>query len=309
VIPPTVIAHADWGTHPRKRQLAVARLDAGHYRVMSLAPARDALFGALRDSAAPGQALVGFDFPIGFPRAYADAAGITSFTDFLGAMGSPPWDSFTSVAWNAADVSLHRPFYPHRPGGTKRAHLYQALGLTGDELRRVCEKRDAEILFWTLGSKQVGKGALAGWALLAAARHAPPGIALWPFDGGLDILLNGSSRVAVTETYPREYYQHFLRLDVGQGRWSKRQRDDRLKRIPALLAWAESLRVSWDPPLLRRVEAGLSAGPNGEDEFDAVVGLLGMIAVITGTIPTGEPRHNPAIPAVEGWILGRPAPP
>jgi hypothetical protein len=65
--------------------------------------------------------------------------------------------------------------------------------------------------------------------------------------------------------------------------------------------------VSWDPGIRRRVQDGLSPGPDGEDEFDAVIGLLGMIAVITGVIPSGEPGDDPAVTSIEGWILGRPA--
>jgi hypothetical protein len=54
-----------------------------------------------------------------------------------------------------------------------------------------------------------------------------------------------------------------------------------------------------------RVEEGFSDGKNGEDEFDSVVGLLAMIGVVTGTIPTGEPQDHLAISTTEGWILGR----
>lgn len=339
MILPAAIAHADWGTDPRKRQLALARLAAdcgadgsapagSRYRVTSLASApagpltgrpaatiRPAgpsvpaapggLFHAMRETASPGQALVGFDFPIGLPLAYAAAADITSFTDFLSRLGKPPWEEFASVARCAAEISLRRPFYPKAPGGTKREHLSLALRLTSKQLRRCCEKTDAEILFWTLGPSQVGKGALLGWQLLAAARRAEPGIAIWPFDGVLADLLDGTGRVVVAETYPREFYQHFRPREGLPGRWSKRRRDDRLKRIPGLLTWAASLGVSWDPAVLARVEAGFSAGSNGEDEFDAVVGLLGMIGVVTGAFPTGEPRDHPPIAAVEGWILGR----
>jgi hypothetical protein len=49
--------------------------------------------------------------------AYAAAAEITSFTDFLGRFGSPPWEGFASVARCAAEISLRRPFYPKAPGG------------------------------------------------------------------------------------------------------------------------------------------------------------------------------------------------
>jgi hypothetical protein len=314
---PAVVAHADWGVDRRKRQVAMARLvcdGARHspqYLVTSLAPAPEGLapegglFHGLWEAAVPGQAMIGFDFPIGLPRAYAAAAGISSFPQFLDVLGSPPWEEFDVVARWPGEITLHRPFYPAVPGGTKREHLYHALGLTAPELRRVCDATDAETLFWTLGGKQVGKGALAGWRLLVAARRQGPGIALWPFSGPLPRLLDGSSRIVVTETYPREYYRHFRPPGTRRPRWSKRRRQDRLTWIPGLLRWAESLDVTWDAGILRRVEEGFSAGKNGEDEFDSVIGLLALIGVVAGTIPAGEPHDQPAIATTEGWILGR----
>jgi len=316
---PAVIAHADWGITPRKRQLAMARLTTRRagYRVVSVAPApagqppQGDLFRYLSAAAEPGQAMAGFDFPIGLPLAYAKAAGISSFPDFLAAVGSPsspssPWREFATVAAHRDEITLHRPFYPDKPGGTERNHLYHALGLTAGQLRRRCEGTDAEILFWTLGGKQVGKGALAGWHLLAAARHREPGIALWPFDGPLPGLLAAGGRTVVAETYPREFYQYVRPPAAGPARWSKRRQADRRSWAKTLLRWAESLAVSWHPGVRTRVEEGFSAGPNGEDEFDAVVGLLGMIAVVTGTIPPGEPA-GAEITTTEGWILGRPS--
>jgi hypothetical protein len=317
MIAPAVVAHADWGTDLRKRQVATARLLTGtadpcpRYHVTSLAPAPDArkpdgdLFEELEAAAAPGQAMVGFDFPIGLPRAYAKAAGIPSFPEFLDEVGSPPWDEFGVVARHRGEITLRRPFYPYAPGGARREHLHLALGLTAQQLRRRCEGKDAETLFWTLGGKQVGKGAIAGWQLLAAAGDRDPGIALWPFSGPMPALLDGGRRIVVAETYPREYYRHVGVPRVRGARWSKRRRPDRLTLVPGLLGRAASLGVTWHRGLLRRAEEGFSDGVNGEDEFDAVVGLLAMIGVITGAVPSGEPRDDPAISTLEGWILGR----
>jgi hypothetical protein len=109
----------------------------------------------------------------------------------------------------------------------------------------------------------------------------------------------------VAETYPREYYQYLRQPGVAVARWSKRRQADRLAWMPGLLRWADSLGVTWQADVLSRVRSGFSAQADGEDEFDAVIGLLGMIAVVTGVIPAGEPGDDPAIAAVEGWILGR----
>lgn len=311
---PTIVAHADWGLRPRKRQMAVAELEGdsgGHppaYTVTSLEPVADVKFlAALHRAAAPYQAMIGFDYPIGLPRAYARAAQISSFRGFLtDRLGLPPWVGFGDVARTAEEVSLHRPFYPDVPGGAKRDDLYKGLRLSARQLRRECERDDAEILFWTLGGKQVGKGALAGSQLLREElRTHELGIAIWPFDGPLESLLDGASRLIVAETYPREYYRSVKPKGTTTSGWSKRRRKDRLTWIPTLLSRATQLGVSWNETLLRRVEHGLSEGPNGEDEFDAIVGLLGMLAVITGATPSGEPEDDD-VTSVEGWILGRP---
>jgi hypothetical protein len=287
--------------------------EAARYVVTSLAPAPDSggsggdVLQRLAAAAGPGQAMVGFDFPIGLPRAYAIAAGISSFPGFLDVLGSPPWQEFSLVASQASEIALSRPFYPAVPGGTRREHLYRALGLTAAELRRRCEGSDAETLFWTLGGKQVGKAALHGWQLLSAARQRQPPVALWPFDGPLPALLDGRCGVVAAEAYPREYYRHLG--PAARSRWSKRRQDDRLAWVPGILAWARALAVGWHTGVRRRVEDGLSPGPDGEDEFDAVIGLLGVIAVVTGVIPSGEPYGDPAIATTEGWILGRQAGP
>jgi hypothetical protein len=309
---PAVVAHADWGCDPRKRQVAIATLMPGaaaagpRYLVESLAAAPDGgegLFGALTARNLPGAVLVGFDFSIGLPRAYAAATGAESFRDFLGMIGSAPWDQFELAAEQPGEITLHRPFYPQRPGGARREHLYAGLGLSAHELRRRCDGKDAETVFWTLGGKQPGKASLHGWRLLRRASQTGADIALWPFDGSLPALLGGPAHVIVAEAYPREFYRY-----IGappRGRWSKRRRGDRLECVAALLAWASTLDVGWDAGVRQRLIAGFSAGVTGEDEFDAVVGMLGMISVVTGRVPPGVPDDDPAVLSTEGWILGR----
>lgn len=314
---PAIVAHADWGCDPRKRQVAVAELAGGsrrwpRYEVVSLGPAPSGepdLFDALGSSGGAGRALVGFDFTIGLPRDYAAAVGVTSFPAFLDLIGSKPWQELDDVAERAGQISLHRPFYPRRPGGTSRADLYDGLGLSARQLRRRGDGSDAETLFWTLGPKQAGKASLDGWRLLRSARDRGVDIALWPFDGSLFSLLAAPAVPAagfvVVEAYPREFYRY-----IGappNGRWSKRRRDDRLMCVPRLLDWAESLGVGWPASLRRRVGAGFSGGPAGEDEFDCVVGMLGLIGVVTGAIPVGLPADDLAVITTEGWILGRAA--
>ena len=52
---------------------------------------------------------------------------------------------------------------------------------------------------------------------------------------------------------------------------------------------------------------GFGGGADGEDRFDAVVGLWGMLDVALGNRAPGEPDDKTTW--VEGWILGQPAAP
>jgi hypothetical protein len=310
VVLPGLIAHADWGTDPKKRQVALAeRHPDGGYHVLSIAQADpmavqagDLRMGLTGSPGSDGLLLAGFDFPIGLPRAYAERAGVTYFPDFLPEIGHGEWEQFAQVAETAAEVSLHRPFYPARPGGTAQAHLYDGLGLTRQQLRRRCDGTDAETTFWTLGGKQVGKAALSGWRFLADA--PVEAVRYWPFYGALETIFEEDpTGVVVAETYPRQFYRYFR--DGAEGRGSKRKQQDRLKWMPRLLDWASSLAVTWRDEIHARVVAGFSNDADGEDEFDAVVGLLGMIAVVTGVLASGEPSDDEAVVNIEGWILGR----
>jgi hypothetical protein len=172
-----------------------------------------------------GCALVGFDFPIGVPERYANAAGIEMFKSFLLELGTGAWADFFAVCRIAAEISIYRAFYPFRPGGTQQAHVLKALGLQHiDDLRRQCERkqngrRAACALLWTLGANQVGKGAIVGWRdVLAPALRYDKYVALWPFDGQLDGLLQ-PGKIVVAETYPAECYGWFFSEPlIGKGK-------------------------------------------------------------------------------------------
>jgi hypothetical protein len=75
------------------------------------------------------------------------APGITSFPNFLPQIGHGSWAQFTNVASTPPEVSISRPFYPARPGGTLQSHLYDGLGLTRQQIRRRCDGSDAEAMF------------------------------------------------------------------------------------------------------------------------------------------------------------------
>ena len=187
----------------------------------------------------------------------------------------------------------------------RQSHLIDGLGVSMDDLRRRCERRQparsaACALFWTLGGNQVGKGALAGWRML---QEEPSGsIRIWPFVGELERLF-GDGKTVVVETDPTEFYGHLGLPRVVR----KRKQGSRLGVALQLLQAADRFDVRLHPELHHQVMSGCGPAAAGEDAFDAVVGLLGMINVISGVRPPGEPRDDVPVILVEGWILGQDA--
>ena len=59
---------------------------------------------------------------------------------------------------------------------------------------------------------------------------------------------------------------------------------------------------------LREVDAAIGEGFGfsevGEDQFDSVVGLLGMLAVVQGIRADGAPKDE-VVKTTEGWIFGQ----
>ena len=301
------ICHADWGTAANKRWFARATLGAGG-RYTAHAPAlirdhADLIPSICRQIHDGGCALIGFDFPIGIPASYARLAGVRAFKPFLRELGKGKWGDFYSVATVRSDISVRRPFYPFSPGGKRQAYLLKALGLNEiDDLRRECEKkqpgrRAACFLFWTLGANQVGKGAIVGWRdVVAPALNNGKDVLLWPFDGDLSNSLQ-PGKIVIVETYPAECYGWFLTEPLrGKGKQEVRRAVG-----SHLTKWAASLDLGLEPALHGMIENGF---PEGDDAFDAVVGLIGMIEVVTGKRKPGEPSED-RIQNLEGWILGQ----
>jgi hypothetical protein len=283
------------------------------------------MLAGLRAEAGPdGCILAGFDFPIGLPLVYARQAGIQDFKGFLAELDQiGAWSSFFDVAELPEQISTGRPFYPLRPGRARQQHLLSGLEAENlDALRRLCERarpgrRAAAPLFWTIGAQQVGKAALSGWkevlvpALVsrnneASGQPAPAGPAIWPFSGRLDeLLLPG--QVVIAECYPAEFYTHLgiafspRRAGVKSG---KRIQAERAANAAALMLLAGRLQVDMDPELQRQLIDGFGSKADGEDRFDATVGLLGMINIVRGRWPVGEP-DGANIRRIEGWILGQ----
>ncbi len=313
---PSLIAHADWGTNPRKRWQAVASRTAdGRYHVTAAEPVGDTAtwLDRLRQRADPGGSiLLGLDLPLGVPLAWAQRAGVADFAALLPQLGRDDWVDLYRPAVRPDEISLHRPFYPYRPGGTRHQHLLDGLGLNNkDELYRVCDRGHAgrgraAPLFWTLGAKAVGKAAITAWRdVLGPALRERKDVVLWPFAGTLDELLQ-DGLIVVAETYPAEFYSHFaLSFPPGpDGKRGKRVQASRAATAPALLDWVAANPVSLDAGLRDLLLDGFGPEKAGEDPFDATVGLLGMLNVVLGGRPSLEPADDD-IRQIEGWILGQ----
>jgi hypothetical protein len=73
---------------------------------------------------------------------------------------------------------------------------------------------------------------------------------------------------------------------------------------PALRAAMAALRVEPDAALAADIAEGFGARPDGEDRFDSLIGLLGVIAVLEEAQPDHIP-DDPWIRRWEGWVLGQ----
>ena len=310
---PSLVAHADWSKDPRKRWCATAvRAPDRRYRAESAEPVGDlgTYFDRLRQRAGGGSVLAGFDFPIGLPRRYAANAGLSDFRSALAGFGHGRWRDFYQPAETKAAITITRPFYPGRLGGTKRADLVEKLGARQfDDLLRRCDRapgrRAAAAMFWLVGGNQVGKAAITGWRdLITPAVERDPALSLWPFDGRLAVLL-ARPGVVIAETYPGEAYGH-LDLTIRKPDRSKRRQADRMADRHALRNWARTNHVLLADRLQASIDSGFGADAAGEDCFDAVVGLFGMLDVVLGNRPAGEPEDD--VTKIEGWILGQQAP-
>jgi hypothetical protein len=308
--PPEVVVAADWSKDSKKRWMVRSELQSGgSYLVFPPEPVGEInhLLSRLRESVGKdGHVLIGFDFPVGLPREFASRANLTTFREALKRFGNGDWKAF----YNISDApSIYQPFYPlpKKPGekGFNKTKLAKALGVEShDMLLRKCDRsaerrRDAECLFFTLGGRQVGAGAVIGWQHVL--QPALEEIHLWPFDGPLDALLHKPG-LTVAEIYPGEAYSHLgIRIGAGAG-LTKTSREDRQSVASALLDVETHRDIRLSEPAKSWVNWGFLA----EDDFDAMVGMLSMLLVITGNRSYDIPDDE-GVRSVEGWIFGQAA--
>jgi hypothetical protein len=295
------LVHSDWSVAPHKRWTAIAERSPNGWFIASLAqtpsPAEflDLLF-------ARPNTLAGFDFPIGLPSISLDRLGV-GFCDLLAMPATYGAQRFFTPAETLFDVSPAQPFYGRHPPGGRQADLLQRLECAGfDDLLRACERATAsrsraESVFWTVGAKQVGKAALSGWRdVLIPARGR--GARLWPFDGRLSSL--ACHALTLAETYPAEAYRH-----LGMNRTvKKRTQAGRQAAGAVMLGWASRHDVSIAAAIRQLIHSGFGEREDGEDAFDAITGLCGMIEVADGR-RAEAPDALWSSPPREGWILGQ----
>ncbi|MGO7643790.1 DUF429 domain-containing protein [Rhizobium ruizarguesonis] len=303
-----VIAHCDWSIDRKKRWMCVAVRQATKWILSAPEPVGETkdLIPRLRSRAETDAALLmGFDFPIGLPAAYGKSLGLADFRSALEAFGVGRFARWFDVAEHRHDIAIDRPFYPMRPGGTQRRYLFDALAVeSGRDLLRRCERAtadrgDACMLFWTLGGNQVGKASITGWREIIVPNL--PDLALWPFDGKLRQLTQPGVTV-VAETYPGDVYGQ-----LGIPRrpvWSKRLQAGRRRAGDHLLRWLVSHPHIDGAALEAMITDGFGIDKTGEDRFDAVVGLLGMLDVVEGRRAEGSPDDDD-VTIWEGWIFGQ----
>jgi hypothetical protein len=302
-----IAAHADWSLDARKRWVCIARRQGRQWLASAPRLVGDPATLAAHLIAEGGTAALGLDLPLGVPRGFAALRPEQGFPTFLaGLVGNT---DFFAVSPTLETVSPARPFYPTRgiKGMTRLAHA-AALGLPDAAgLSRLCDRATAERpagapVFWTLGANQSGKAAISAWRdWLAPALAAGAPFRLWPFAGALHELLR-PGQLAIAEVYPAEALRHLGLKLAG----SKRAEAPRRAIAPALRDAMAALNVSPDAALTHAITSGFGTDPAGEDRFDSLIGLLGLIGVIDGKRPDFIPP-DPMIRAWEGWVLGQTA--
>ena len=303
---PQLIIAVDWSKNDDKRWMVRAELlENERYLVSAPEPVGQphTLFSRIMAQVAADSAvLIGFDFPIGLPSDYARKTGLSDFRTAVAQFGIGEWSDFYEIT---DTPTLRQPFSPRpKRKGEKGDYLKQLLAALGykhkSELLRICDRRtktrsDAECLFFTCGGKQVGAGAIVGWRDMIAPALGE--IRIWPFDGDLSYLISGPG-ITVAEIYPGEAYSH---LNIRKGlRFSKRNREHRQDVCQPLLKAFGSGPIR----LSHAAQSWIEWGFLDEDDFDAMVGLLSMLLVVTGKRVGNAPKDE-KVQKIEGWMLGQ----
>ena len=275
----------DWSGARGRRYagIAVAECAAGDGPPRLVEPpagwwSRSAVFDWLRGALERGPALVGIDCAFSLPFAVAGRY----FPDPAGATAFDLWDRVEEVAGDEPDFAGGA-FAEHPDYG---ADFWRA-GMQPDWYKdphrmaeRVCRADSygsPQSPYKLIGSKQVGKGALAGMRMLRALRNAAPDrVAVWPFDG------LPSGRTVFCEIYPRLFLKR-----AGFGLRKIRDARD----VDAALAFLGSA-----PARL--------PGAVTDHDADALVSAAGMRWLAGRPAVWDPPAMDARARRQEGWIFG-----
>lgn len=275
----------DWSGARGKRYAGVAVAecavgDAPPWIVESPAGwwSRSAVFDWLRESLDRGPALVGIDCAFALPFAVA----ARYFPDPESATVFDLWDRVESVTAPEPDFAGGA-FAEHPDYG---ADFWRS-GLQPDWYKdphrlteRMCRADgygSPQSPYKLIGSKQVGKGALAGMRMLRALKRAAPDrVAVWPFDEP------GSGKTVFCEIYPRLFLKR-----AGFGLRKIRDSHD----VDAALAFLGS------------APARLPASVTDHDA-DALVSAAGLRWLAGRPEVWNPPALDSRARRQEGWIFG-----
>jgi hypothetical protein len=300
-----LIVCADWSARPASRAAWMAA--PGTKELRRLEPARGEPWTVTRVLerarglvGTAGSALVSFDAPIGVPESYLAAARAefgasadANFLEWLPLAAAAPefWDPVRS----AADWSVRRPFFVVPAGKGSLSEFNRTAAAMDIELKRDVEfaSRGNSVFAFGLPG-QVAPGAQTLWRELLTARSGSAGVAVWPFEGTLDVREQGG--LVIAENYPRAAYGTALsaELPAKARSLSKTKHPIRVVEVANLQAspWLAEFGVMLDD---------LPYAVASEDDFDA---LMTTAALLRLTLAGRPLMHTAPDPVSEGGILG-----
>lgn len=294
---PDIVAGCDWSARAKGRRTVVARRKGNGYEVAAPNAVGDLNdFPQRLSDRARFSVWLGVDAPLGLPDAFLASAGFSDFRAALQAFGHEPWAEFYEPTEHP---TLTRPFYPaHRaPKGVHRRSVwFDGVSLGAEAFwRRYDRYLGAASQFWLIGPNQVGKGMIVLWRDFLLP-HIDD-LVLWPFDGRLNHLLTAGG-FTVAEVYPALGYRLF-ELPIAK---AGARKGDRAARA-ACAALLKSVSAKVGATLSKQADTHLQEGFDSDDDFDAFVATLLMLAALAGVVSnraSGD-RH---LDSREGWVLG-----
>lgn len=273
----------DWSGAKGRRYagIAVAECAAGDSPPALVLPpdgwwSRAAVFAWLRAGLERGPALVGIDCAFSLPFAVA-----ATYFPNRDATVFDLWDLIERTTAEHADF-LGGPFteVPAFAGGFWCTGPQPSWYADPHRLtERVCRADgygSPQSPYKLIGSKQVGRGALAGMRMLRALRAADPRVAVWPFEEP------AAGRTLFVEIYPRL----FLRR-AGFGQRKIRSATD----VDAALAYLHSRPAAFGADV-------------SDHDADALVSAAGLRWLASRPAVWAPPAMDAAARRQEGWIFG-----